>query len=155
MGRRAPEKRPPQAFVPRLQEKPTHRCVCLCASVVRQISLSRPEHGVVGAACSQRDAVPDLMADVDVHLVGHSQSEIHSLLRVDLGTDHHAVLELDRQAELGAPLRDLSQQQREIPCLHHRCLHNTVSSDEGVESSPVTICCCMNETFSTWVQLQV
>lgn len=58
-------------------------------------SFSRPEDCVLSAACFQRDAVPDFMANVDIHLISHSQGEIYSLLRMNLGTNHHPMLELD------------------------------------------------------------
>lgn len=57
--------------------------------------VSVPEDCVTGATRFQGDAVPDLVANVDVHLVGHSQGEIDRLLSVDLRADHRAVLEVD------------------------------------------------------------
>lgn len=66
-----------------------------------------PEHSVTGAAGLQRDAVAHLMADIDIHLVSHTQGQFHSLLPMDLSTHHHAMLELSRQAELRTPLGDL------------------------------------------------
>lgn len=81
----------------------------VCSASIKY-SLARPEDSVISAARLQRDAVPDFMAYVDIHLVSHPQSEINSLLRVNLGAHHHAMLELDRQAELSTPLRNLFQE---------------------------------------------
>lgn len=69
--------------------------------------LQIPEHSVGGAAGLEGDAVAHLMTDVHVHLVGHSQGQLHRALSVDLSADYHAVLVLHRQAELCAPLWDL------------------------------------------------
>lgn len=62
---------------------------------IKEKFFSRPEDCVVSAACFQRDAVPNFMANIDIHLISHSQSEIYSLLRMNLGTNHCAMLELD------------------------------------------------------------
>lgn len=61
----------------------------------RKCCCSVPENCVISAACLQRDAVPDFMANVDIHLISYSQREIDCLLCMCLGTNHHAVEELD------------------------------------------------------------
>lgn len=57
--------------------------------------VSVPEDCVTGATRFQGDAVPDFVANVDIHLVSHSQGEIDHLLGVNLGANHHAMLEVD------------------------------------------------------------
>lgn len=57
--------------------------------------VSVPEDCVTGATRFQGDAVPDFVANVDIHLVSHSQGEIDRLLGVNLGANHHAMLEVD------------------------------------------------------------
>lgn len=89
---------------------------------LKELCFTAPEDCVAGAAGFQRDAVTHFVADVDVHLISHSQGEIYGLLCVDLRAHHHAMLELVRQAELSTPLRNLFQNKSEISCLHHTCL---------------------------------
>lgn len=69
--------------------------------------VNKPENGVGGATGLQRDGVAHLVADVDVHFIGHAQGQTYSLLPVGLRAHDHAVLVLGRQAELGTPLGDL------------------------------------------------
>lgn len=54
-----------------------------------------PQNCFTGATRLQWDAVPDLVANVDVHLVGNPQGEVHRLLSEGLAADHHAMLEVD------------------------------------------------------------
>lgn len=48
------------------------------------------------------------MTNVDIHLISYTQGQIHCMLPVVLGAHHHAILVLDRQAELCTPLGDLT-----------------------------------------------
>lgn len=61
----------------------------------RKYCCSIPEDCVISAACFQRHAVPNFMANVDIHLISYSQSEIYCLLCMCLGTNYHAMKELD------------------------------------------------------------
>lgn len=67
----------------------------IAAFKTRRYCFSIPEDRVISAACFQRDAVPDFVANVDIHLISYSQSEIYCLLCMYLGTNHHAMMELD------------------------------------------------------------
>lgn len=54
-----------------------------------------PQNCFTGATRLQWDAVPNLVANVDVHLVCHPQGKVHRLLSEGLAADHHAMLEVD------------------------------------------------------------
>lgn len=69
--------------------------------------INKPENGVGGATGLQWDGVAHLVADVDVHFIGHAQGQTYSLLPIGLRAHDHAVPVLGRQAELGTPLGDL------------------------------------------------
>lgn len=66
-----------------------------------------PQDRFTGATRLQREAVADLVANVDVHLVGDPEGQVHCLLSEGLAAHHHAMLEVEGQAVLGAPLGDL------------------------------------------------
>lgn len=53
------------------------------------------------------DAVANLVAQVQVHLVGHAQRQAEGGQAVGLGAGHQAVCKLQGQGVIGAPLRDL------------------------------------------------
>lgn len=117
----APEKSPLQPFVPLSIQRGGRQGDCCRGKWLGQegpvvLELGNvfclPEDSFTCATRFQRDAVPHFMADVDVHLIGHSQGEVYCLLRVNLGTDHHTVLVMGRQAELSTPLGDLFQHTR-------------------------------------------
>ena len=77
--------------------------------IVEACGSALPQHGVVGAAALQRDAVAHLVADVDVHLVGHAQGQLHRPLGAGLRAHRRAVAEPGRQTELRTPLGDLGE----------------------------------------------
>lgn len=90
--------------------------LAMCAWVERS---NVPQDRFAGATRLQWNAVPDLVANVDVHLVGNPQGQVHRLLSEGLAADHRAVLEVDGQAVLGAPLGDLWQKKPQTK--HKQC----------------------------------
>lgn len=55
-----------------------------------------PQYSVRGATGLKWDAVSNLIADVDVHLVGHTEGQFHRALLVNLSAHYHAILILRR-----------------------------------------------------------
>lgn len=80
-----------------------------CILCITEHDIYAPQYSVRGAAGLKRDAVSDLIADVDVHLIGHTEGQLHRALLVNLSAHYHAILILRRQAKLCTPLRDLNE----------------------------------------------
>lgn len=55
-----------------------------------------PQYGVSRDAGLKWDAVPNLMTDVNIHLISHTKGQFHSALLVNLSAHHHAILILRR-----------------------------------------------------------
>lgn len=85
-------------------------CVCGWRPGIRS---HQPEDGVWGAAGLQWDGVAHLVADVHVHFVSHTQSQVHRLLPAGLRAHHHPVAILGWEAELCTPLGNLETKKKQ------------------------------------------
>lgn len=67
----------------------------------------KPQDRFGGAAVFKRNHIANFVTDINIHLVGDPQGQLHRHLLVDLCAYHAPVLVVDGKAVFSAPLRNL------------------------------------------------